>query len=111
MLFVRKIGDDVIDLIALAYADRMSALGVDITMEMVNKNIGGLQNLLDFYIEQRDKIAPLPKLLDGKEIMELFGIPPSKKLGQIIEQLKEAQLSSDVVTKEDAIRFVKKLDM
>lgn len=107
--FFRKMEDEVIDIIAVAHADRLSALGPDITQEMVDANINGLQALLNFYIEQKNKLAPLPKLLDGKEIMNLLNIPASKKLGQIIEQLKEAQISSEVVTKEDAIRFVKSL--
>lgn len=109
--FIRKIEDEVIDLIAIAHADRLSALGVDITKEIVETNINGLQELLDFYFEQKNKLAPLPKLLDGQEIMELLNIPASRQLGQIIEQLKEAQISSEVVTKEDAIRFVKSLDL
>ena len=35
--FYRKMGDDVIDLIAVAYADRMSALGEDVTQEIIEK--------------------------------------------------------------------------
>lgn len=109
--FFRKMEDEVIDIIAVAYADRLSALGPDITKEMIDQNISGLQHLLDSYLVKKNVLAPLPKLLDGQEIMELLKIPASRKLGQIIEQLKEAQISSDVVTKEDAIEFVKRLDL
>ena len=109
--FFRKMEDEVIDIIAVAYADRLSALGPDITKEMIDQNISGLQHLLDSYLVKKNVLAPLPKLLDGQEIMELLKIPASRKLGQIIEQLKDAQVSSDVVTKEDAIEFVKRLDL
>ena len=107
--FYRKMGDETIDLIAIAYADRMSALGPEITQEMINKNINGLDKLLNGYLKQKTELKPLPKLLDGKEIMQILNIPQSKELGKIIEKLKEAQISSDVITKEDAINFIKNL--
>lgn len=109
--FYRKIEDEVIDLIAIAHADRMSALGQDITQDIINKNIDGLQTLLDFYFQEKNKLAPLPKLLDGKEIMQILNIPASRQLGLIIEGLKEAQISSEVNTKEEAIRFIKNFDV
>lgn len=105
--FFRKMEDDVLDLIAIAYADRMSALGPDITKDMIEKNINGLNDLLQQYLQEKNKLAPLPKLLDGKEIMELLEISASPELGKIIEKLKEAQISSEVNTKEEAIEFVK----
>lgn len=107
--FYRKMEDDTIDLIAVAYADRMSALGPEITQEMIQKNINGLDSLLQGYLKEKSKLAPLPKLLDGKEIMEILNIPASKKLGEIINKLKEAQISCEVNTKEEAISFVKNL--
>ena len=109
--FYRKMEDEVIDLIALAYADRLSALGPDITQEMIDKNLNGLDNLLKGYFEQKNKLAPLPKLLDGKEIMEILQIPASPVLGQIIHKLQEAQIASEVNTKDEAIAFIKKITL
>lgn len=109
--FFRKMEDEVIDIITVAHADRLSALGPDITQEIVAQNLDGLNALLEFYLKEKSKLAPLPKLLDGEEIMELLNIPASRQLGQIIEQLKEAQISSEVLTKEDAIEFVKRLNL
>ena len=101
--------NEVIDIIAIAYADRMSALGKEVTKEIIEKNINGLNDLLNGYLKLKNELKPLPKLLDGNEIMRILNIPASKELGQIIERLKEAQISSDVTTKEQAIDFVKKL--
>ena len=73
---------------------------------LINKNIKGLEKLLDGYLKQKKELKPLPKLLDGNEIMQLLNMPASRELGEIVEKLKEAQLSSEVVTKDDAIAFV-----
>ena len=107
MRYLRKMENDVIDNIILAKADRLSALGEDITDEIVKENLDGLDKLLNFYLEKRDTMKPLPKLLDGNEIMELKGIKPSPLLGEIVNALNEAQLNGDVVTKDDAVCFVK----
>ena len=106
MRYVRKMGDNVVDNIILAKADRLSARGVDITEEIVNMNISGLDKLLDFYLSKKDSLAPLPKLIDGREIMEILNIKPSPKLGEIINAVNEAQLNGDVLTHEDAVQFI-----
>ncbi len=106
MRYVRKMGDNVIDNIILAKADRLSAKGVDITEEIVYANISGLEKLLDFYLSKKDSLAPLPKLIDGREIMEILNIKPSPKLGEIINAINEAQLNGDISTHEDAVKMV-----
>ena len=109
MRYIRKMESNVIDNIILAKADRLSALGEAITDEIVNNNINGLNSLLKFYLEKRETLKPLPKLLDGIEIMQIKGIGQSPELGKIINALKEAQISGDVNTKIEAIDFVKSL--
>ena len=44
--------------------------------------------------------------LDGREIMKLLNIKPSKKVGEILEEIKELQLAGEIKTKEQAIVFV-----
>lgn len=111
MRYVRKMGDNVVDNIILAKADRLSARGVDITEEIVNANISGLDKLLDFYLSKKDSLAPLPKLIDGREIMEILNIKPSPKLGEIINAINEAQLNGDITTHEEAVNYIKNLHL
>lgn len=108
MRFIRKMENEVIDIIILAMADRLSARGVEITDEIVEKNINNLNTLLDFYLHIKDSLKPLPKLLSGEEIMEILHISPSPMLGEIIKAIQEAQLSSEISTKEEALIFIEK---
>ena len=109
MRYVRKMDTNIIDNIILAKADRLSARGEAITDEIVKENLEGLDKLLNFYLEKRETLKPLPKLLDGWEIMQIKNISQSPKLGEIIKALNEAQLNGDISTKEDAIEFIKEL--
>ena len=98
---------NVIDNIILAKADRLSARGEAITEDIVKENLNGLEKLLNFYLEKRDTMKPLPKLIDGNEVMQIKKIKQSPLLGEILNALKEAQLNGDINTKEEAIDFVK----
>lgn len=107
MRYIRKMNNNVIDNIFLAMSDRLSARGEAVTEEMVKNNITGLQALLSYYLNVKDNLKPLPKLLSGEEIMKLTRLTPSKALGELIEKLKEAQFNGDITTKEQAVEFVK----
>ena len=109
MRYVRKARDNAIDLITLAKADRLSARGELVTDEMVRENIDGLNKLQDFYIKIKPTLKPVPKLIDGNEIMEILNIKPSRQLGIIMESLYEAQLDGKVTTKEDAVAHIKEI--
>lgn len=109
MRFVRKMEDNAIDNILIAQADRLSARGPEITDEIVNENISALNNLLEFYLKAKETLKPLPKLLNGNEVMSILSIKPSPQLGKIMEALQEAQISGDILTKDEAVAFIKTL--
>ena len=66
----------------------------------------GIVNIIG-YLEKRETLEPLPKLLDGNEIMSILDIQPSPILGKIVNALYEAQLNGDIVTTSQAKEFVK----
>ena len=105
--YIRHSEDNAIDNILIAQADRLSAQGPEITKQIVEENITALNNLLNYYLEIKDTLKPLPKLIDGNDVMKILNIKPSPILGKIMTEIKEAQISGDIITKEDAIAFVK----
>ena len=105
--YIRKMGNNVIDNIILAMSDRLSARGAAVTEEMVKNNISGLQELFGYYLDIKDKLKPLPKLLSGEEIMELTGLKASKELGELIDKLHEEQFNGNINTKQEAVDFIK----
>jgi len=109
MRFVRKMDVNSIDSIILAMSDRLSARGPEITDAIVERNINSLNMLLKFYLEIRENLKPLPILLTGNDVMKILDIKPSPKLGEIMTALHEAQMSGDVMTREQAVEFVQHL--
>jgi len=53
---------------------------------------------------------PVVLLLGGKEIMELTGLKPGARIGEVLDLLHDAQMRHDVTNKKEAIVFVTSLD-
>ena len=104
--FYRKMDEDTLDVIILAKADRKSALGIEITKEIVNNNIKNLTKLEKGWFDFCQNNKEIPKLINGLEIMELLKLNSPKKLSSIIKSLHNAQYDGIVKTKEDAEKFL-----
>ncbi|MDD3896740.1 MAG: CCA tRNA nucleotidyltransferase [Candidatus Peribacteraceae bacterium] len=52
---------------------------------------------------------PLPPkpLLDGSDVMELLGMPPGERVGEILQLLYDAQVRKEVTTKSEAREFLR----
>jgi len=52
---------------------------------------------------------PLPPkpLLSGNEIMEILGLHPGEKVGEILKKLYKAQLEKKITTKKEALEYLK----
>lgn len=48
-------------------------------------------------------------MLSGEDVMQTTGLAPGPEIGRLLEELREAQLSGDVGSEEDARAFLKRL--
>lgn len=105
--FVRKLGADAPDVIALCRADRLSALGEAVTKEMLDRALSHLDELSKYYESVKDLALDAKSLLNGREIMEILNLKPSKIIGELIEELKELQITGEITTRQQAISYIK----
>jgi len=101
--FYKQMGDGLRDLLDLSRAD--------ITTKRPEKRRRGVQqiSLLAKHIrdlqEEDSKVAPLPKGL-GTAIMNEFGVPPSKRLGDLMKQLTSAAEAGEVEAGHSADYYI-----
>ncbi len=107
MRFFRRITDNTPDLLLLALADRLSAKGSEITEETLEKNIEGTYMLLEKYRESKEEVKTIPKLATGKDAMQLLEISGGPYIGEVLNALKEEQISGNINTREEALEFIK----
>ena len=97
---VNDAGDDISDLMLLCEAD------------ITSKNQVRKQRFLDNYqllrekiedLKQRDFKRLLQPVIDGNEIMRLFGLKPSREVGQLKTYLKDAVLDNQVENEREPL--------
>jgi tRNA nucleotidyltransferase/poly(A) polymerase len=100
-------GDDVDALMKLCRADITSKNNDKVTkflknFDLVEQKMGE--------VEQKDQIRNFQPPITGDEIIQMFNLPPSKIIGEIKEQIKEAILEGEIKNdRDEAMALLKKI--
>ena len=89
----------------LAFADAMATREVDAADPKSIPLYPLIADLLDYYCSGRPDKGEIA-LLSGHEIMEALQLKPGKKVGVIIEAIREAERQGHISTKEEALQLI-----
>lgn len=106
--FYRTIGDELPELIVLALADFRSTCGPGLQVGRREAEENLFELLRNFSVIQVGKVKE-SRFLNGTDLMNLLGISPGPIIGDILEDLLEAQALGEVKSPEDAGSLAKKL--
>ena len=106
--FFKESGEAGLDLILLALADLRATHGANLKQETWTAALDVGRIFLENYWEHPEDIISPPKLLDGNDVMRELNLAPSRRVGEVIEAIREAQATGKVATREEAVEFGRK---
>ncbi|MDA1189440.1 MAG: HD domain-containing protein, partial [Chloroflexi bacterium] len=104
--YFRDVGDVAIDTVYLNMADYLAAKGPELEIEDWQRHC----RIIETILESRNNTSSekeSPKLLNGYTLMKAFDIPAGRFLGQMLELVREAQMTGEIHTVEEALELVK----
>ncbi len=104
--FYRTVGDEVPQLVLLALGDFRGTCGPGLqnNRQLLENQLG---ELLERYVVFNDGRMHTPRLLDGSDVMNILGLQPGPLIGQLLEELEEAQGLKEVLNRQQAEIFIK----
>jgi len=105
--YFRDAGDVGIDTIFLNLADHLATRGPELEMEGWREHTRSVAYVLEERFREESVVAP-PKLVSGHDLIDIYGMTPGPGVGELLEVVREAQAAGEVVTRDDALSFVRK---
>ncbi|MBI2830017.1 MAG: CCA tRNA nucleotidyltransferase [Chloroflexi bacterium] len=103
--FFRDTGEAAIEILFLSLADHLAARGPGLILPEWQEHVQVVEYMLQKRAEE--KVTPPPKLLDGNDLMEIFGMDPGPRIGELLELVREAQAAGEIASREEAINFAR----
>jgi putative nucleotidyltransferase with HDIG domain len=102
--FFRDTGEDGIAVIALSLADWRATRGKQVNAIKRRRHEKIMLGLIRRKFEEARK-KPLPKIINGYDVMKKFNLKPSPMIGVILSKVKEEQALGKITDKEQAYQL------
>ena len=104
--YFRDCGEAGIDILFLSLADHLATRGPNLDMAGWREHSRMVEYVLEKHFEQQELVEPA-RLVDGNDLINIFGLPPGPALGEILEAVREAQASGELADREEALDYIR----
>jgi hypothetical protein len=96
-----------VDVLLHALADHWATYPPDRKDDQEERLVALTARMLeDYWQHQAERVDP-PALIDGHDLMGQFHLQPGPQIGELIEAVREAQVSGQVRTREEALALIR----
>ena len=104
--FCRDAGEAAVGVVYLSLADHMAARGPNMDPEQWQMHVGISRSILS---QREEAPARLSPLIDGYAIMKSFGLSPGRRVGELLESVREARAAGEISSRDEALALVARL--
>ena len=104
--YFRDTGEAGIDILFLSLADHLATKGPQLDLAHWQEHARVVEYVLARYLEEESSIVP-PKLIDGHDLIDIFGLHSGPEVGKLLEAVHEAQAIGEVTTREEALAYIR----
>jgi tRNA nucleotidyltransferase/poly(A) polymerase len=105
--YFRATGDAGIDICILTLADTLATYGVTLPQDVWTKELKTCQQILNAYFDTPELTVNPIRLVTGDDLIKEFQLFPGPLIGELLEFIREAQASGEIMTRQDAFDLVK----
>ncbi len=103
--YFRDTGAAGIDILFLSLADHLAARGPTLDIAEWREHARITRDVLQQHFEDTNSVRP-SKILDGHDIMRIFRLEPGRRVGELLEALREAQATDEVTDEPEAVLYL-----
>jgi tRNA nucleotidyltransferase/poly(A) polymerase len=103
--FYRDFGPAGIDICFLALADTMANYGPALHQGVWLKLLDTIRELLEAWWEKPGDVVSPQLLVTGNDLINSCNLEPGPQIGRLLEAIREAQATGEVITSEDALVY------
>jgi len=104
--FFRDTREAGVDVLLHALADQGAIYDVTAGKETWSRLVALTARMFADYWEHPDERVSPPTLVNGRDLMGEFGLRPGPRIGELLEAVREAQISGEIADREEALAFV-----
>ena len=104
--YFRDTGEAGVDTLFLCLADHLATRGPHLNLTQWQEHTKRVEYVLAQRFQKESLVVP-PKLVDGNDLINVFGMSPGPEIGKILEMVREAQASGEITTREEALAYMR----
>jgi poly(A) polymerase len=104
--YFRDSGEAGIDILFLSLADHLATRGPHLDVAGWREHARMVEYVLEKHFEQQKLVEPA-RLVDGNDLINIFGLSPGPSIGEILEAVREAQASGELANRPEALDYIR----
>ncbi|MCU0485965.1 MAG: HDIG domain-containing protein [Anaerolineales bacterium] len=104
--FFRETGAAGVDICLHSLADMLATQGAGLPQQQWSHHLEVVRVLLEAWWERKEEVVAPPALVSGSDLMQRFGLPPGRQIGELLEAVREAQAEGSVTSVDEAYALV-----